>query len=198
MPCPLCLSIPEIFPIVDDLLDGSLVLWQNTLIQGIHPLKTWHISCFNGKSSAHSFFSSDKVVSVHHGNSRSGTSNSENFEGLLALEGGRKIDSLESNNTSPRRRPNSSTLSWPLPSCLREHPMCSLPHPVLHSSAFYDTLLHHFSTRFPYQSSNQHSLSSHYSTCTLQALSSHWILQKLSMISSFPVYRRQNRDQDSP
>ena len=139
-----------------------------------------------------------QIVPVHHGNPRSGTrQHSEAFAGLLALEGGRELDTLAS-NTSPRSGPSSSTLTGLLQVVWGRMQLALFPTPCCTALACFVGCLHStdlFPASYPYQSSSQPALSSCCPPCTLQALWSCWILPKLSMVLSLPLYRRQNGDQ---
>lgn len=130
--------MPEILPVIDWLLWWKLCPLQHKFMTCNHSWERWHITGFNGKACARSFFSVEKAVTIGWPcvawKPKSGTrQQSETFEGLLAQEGGREFEVLESNR-NVRSGPSSFTLTRPPPSCLREHPACSLPHPFLHGS----------------------------------------------------------------
>ena len=108
----------------------------------MHSWERWHISCFNRKACAKSFFSTEKFVRIDCpcASWKPKVWNKEAFKGfksLLAQEGRRELDALKSNR-SPGSGPCQSPLRRPPPRCLREHPDCSLPQPFLHGR--YTTL----------------------------------------------------------
>lgn len=151
---------------------------QHKFIQCMHSWERWHISCFNRKACAKSFFSTEKFVRIDCpcASWKPKLWNKEAFKGfksLLAQEGRRELDALKSN-----RSPGSGPVS---PLCL------GLLHIVWGSTqiALFPNTSCMVDTQpslFFFQSSSSEqqptSLSSHYGPHTLQALWSYWILPR--------------------
>lgn len=181
-------------------LDWRLLLCSTNLC--IYALcKNWHISCFNRKSFASSFFSTEKVVTIdcpcaswkpkvwkkQH---------SETFEGLLTQKRGRELEALES-DTSTGSGASSSTLTQPLPSCLESTQLALCPtHSCITLACFAGWMhnTHHFSPSYPYQSTAK----TQWVLTTGLAPYKHYdpiaSSPKLSVVSSSLTYRKENGD----
>lgn len=123
--------------------------------------------------------------------------NSETIEGLPALADDREPDALESNTglgVDPAH-PFSLGLLQVVQGSTQLELFLALFCIALACFVGWVHNTHHFSASFPYQSSSQPSLGPPYRPHTLQAFWFYWILPKLSMVLSFPLYRRETGDQ---